>query len=570
MYNTLRSLVACLLICSLFFAACNNAEKPVEKDIVKTPEELDKQTSSNIKTAFEYAADHQGDIGDSVVLLRASLLKDLYSKQEYKPIWSTNGKWHAGGDSLVSFIQHAQYYGLFPSDYHGDLVSSVIGRFAKDTSGKTDQLDAALWSRVDVAMSDAFLQMVKDIHLGRLPNDSVSLRKDSLMSDERILALFEQLKNGSSITSLVQPLEPAHEGYQLLKQALPAFLAKSGTGQQTHVPSLKEDPANYSVLLQKRLTEGGYLEVDTVAADSVKISKAVKKFQEELGITADGKAGAGTLRMLNMSDKDRFKSIAITMDRYKLLPEQMPERYIWVNLPAYHMELREGDTIKLESKVICGKPLTRTPLLTSAISNIITYPQWTIPTSIIVKEILPGLKRSPDYLAKKGFSLIDGNGDEVDPHSVDWTKYSKGIPYKVVQGSGDDNALGVLKFNFPNKYAVYLHDTNQRYLFGQAVRCLSHGCVRVQAWRELAHQIISYDNQDREREDELGKVIRSPTEDSMVVWLDRKEKHSINIRKRLPVFIRYFTCEAKDGKLVFYDDMYGEDKAIAARYFVKK
>jgi murein L,D-transpeptidase YcbB/YkuD len=192
----------------------------------------------------------------------------------------------------------------------------------------------------------------------------------------------------------------------------------------------------------------------------------------------------------------------------------------------------------------------------------ITYPQWTMPTSIIVKEVLPGVKKDSGYFTKKGYSLIDDDGNEVDPHTVNWSKYHKGIPYKVVQGSGDDNALGVLKFNFNNKYAVYLHDTNQRYLFAQTIRSLSHGCVRVQEWQKLAYEII--------HNDETDSLKTSVKEDSLNSWLKQKVKRSLTIRNKLPVYIRYFTCEGGDNGITFYDDMYGEDKLIREKYFARK
>jgi murein L,D-transpeptidase YcbB/YkuD len=148
--------------------------------------------------------------------------------------------------------------------------------------------------------------------------------------------------------------------------------------------------------------------------------------------------------MMNTSSKERFLRIAITMDRYKLLPEKMPDRYLFVNLPGYDLKLMEGDSIKLYSKIICGKPITRSPLLNSFVSELITYPQWTVPQSIIEKEILPGAKKNPSYITKKGFSLLDSKGNVVNPDSVDWSKFKRGIPYKVVQGRGDDNALGIM------------------------------------------------------------------------------------------------------------------------------
>ena len=140
----------------------------------------------------------------------------------------------------------------------------------------------------------------------------------------------------------------------------------------------------------------------------------------------------------------------------------------------------------------------------------------------------------------------------------------KGIPYKVVQGSGDDNALGILKFNFPNKYSVYLHDTNQRYLFKNAKRALSHGCVRVQDWEKLTYYISALDSVNYESDPK--RVVS----DSIKVWLERKEKHIVRVKTRLPVYFRYFTAAGKNGKLFFFDDIYHEDKMAREAYFSTK
>ncbi|RYY56237.1 MAG: hypothetical protein EOO09_07200 [Chitinophagaceae bacterium] len=564
------SIQAILLpVITLVMAACNSEQKPVEKDIAVTPEELSEKTVKNIRRELDYAGGHNGNIGDSIFLSNPALVSSLYGKEDFKPLWSEMASWKTGSDSLVSFIKSSRLFGLFPDDYHSTFINAIHDRIAKDTAGKTDSKDAALWSRVDILMTDAFLHLVKDIKLGRLPNDSVSLRRDSVVTDETYSAKLTEFRLRNNITALMSALEPKHQGYQAIKASLAAFLEHSNDKEYTKVPPMKENPAAFRVALQKRLYEGGYLATDTVMADSAQVADAVKAFQKDIGIGVDGQAGSGTLRSLNLTDHDRFVSAAITMDRYKLLPETMPERYIWVNLPGYYMQLRDRDSVKIYSKIICGKPQTRTPLLNSNLSDLVTFPQWTIPSSIIEKEILPAAKKSPGYFAKKGFSLIDGNGDEVDPYEVDWSKYKKGIPYRVVQGSGDDNALGILKFNFPNKFAVYLHDTNQRYLFAQAMRSLSHGCVRVQQWKDLAYQLVRWDNgQDGENEEEQIKA--SPTEDSMSAWLERKEKHSIRVRQKMPVYIRYFTCEGKNGKLVFFDDIYGEDRILRQRYFARK
>ena len=551
-----------LLFCIV--TACNNAKQPPKTDIAKTPEELDVKANDVIQTALKFAAVNEGKIDDTVQLAYTEQLQLIYENNQFNTIWSSKEQWKPLADSLLYFISYAKLYGLFPEDYHFRALDSLNTKF-KDTLAFNTRRDAVQWAKADLMLTDGFLHIVKDLKLGRLQQDSITQRKDSVLSDSFYLAQFWTVQQRGLLTEVFHSLEPTHIGYIALKEGIKHFLDGADNRELTKVPPRpKKDSIAFTQALQRRLYEGGYIAYDSVLADSMQLAEAVKKFQGLRDITVDGKAGNETIRLLNETDRDRFVRIAITLDRYKMLPEKMPPRYVWVNLPGYNMQLVEEDSVLLSSKIICGKNITRTPVLTSAISDMITYPQWTIPTSIIVKEVLPALKRDTNYLARKGYSLIDSKGDVINPGSVDWSKYSKGIPYKVVQGSGDENALGILKFNFPNKYSVYLHDTNQRYLFSRTMRSLSHGCVRVQEWEELAYYIIRYDYKDRPSEDGLA------AEDSLAAWLERKEKHTIPVRKRLPVYIRYLTCEGKDGKLVFYDDIYGEDKALRERSFAGK
>ena len=264
---------------------------------------------------------------------------------------------------------------------------------------------------------------------------------------------------------------------------------------------------------------------------------------------------------MNNTDKETFIRIAITLDKYKSLPA-LPAEYIWVNLPGYYLEVREGDSVVLSSKFICGKATTKTPQLNSVITDMITYPQWTIPESIIKKEILPGLKRSAAYTQKRDYSIVDHKGNELNPFEVNWAKYKNSIPFKVIQGSGDANALGVMKFNFSNPYEVYLHDTNQRYLFDRKSRALSHGCVRVQKWKELAYFII--------RKDSLADSTKYIPIDSVNSWLAQKKKKVIKVHQQLPLFIRYFSIEGKKRQLVLHEDIYEEDKRFREKFFGKK
>ncbi len=551
-----------ILLCLLVLVACNS-KKENRDNIASTPQELQQKATDLIQKITEKAIANNGQLDDSTITLsQPRLAKLLYEKKSFEPIWCQKEEWLPAGDSLFNFIESSQLFGLFPEDYHLNQIKIIRQKFNADSLSKGNRKDAALWSQADIMLTDAFVQIVKDIKLGRLPQDSITLRKDSVLSDDFYLQQFDALQQ-LSFASVVQSLEPKHRSYHLLKAGIKKFLDSADYKQFTPVPYPEKNIVKFNSALQKRLYEGGFLAFDSVAADSVQLAEAVKKFQKKKNIAVDGRAGEGTIRMLNVNDREKFIRIAISMDKYKMLPEKMPSKYIWVNASANSLELIDKDEVKLTSKVICGKAKTRTPVLTSNITELITYPQWVPPPSIVSKEILPAVKKNPGYLARKGFSLVDSKGNEVDPYSVDWSKYSKSIPYRVVQGSGDANALGIMKFVFSNKYSVYLHDTNQRYLFANSMRSLSHGCVRVQEWEKLAYYII--------RNDSLNAGSGGYTKiDSVKTWLQKKQKRSIAVRNKIPVYIRYITCEGYNGTIVFYDDVYAEDKLLREKYFATK
>ena len=553
-------LLSFMLVC--FAASCNQTNGKAKHEIARDPQELQQKTTELVGNFLQHLLADTGRVDDSIVLRQPSLVHQIYEKNNKTPLWSKDEKWLPMGDSMYNLVAHAQLLGLFPEDYHGKELATIYTAFRNDSTGSSDRKDALLWSQADLMLTDAFVQILHDVKTGRIPSDSVSLRKDSILKDTDYIVLFSKLQQGGSLEEIIHALEPRQRGYFLLKAGIQSFLDSAAYRDYTLVPSPAARDPKFRALLQRRLYEGGFLKTDSVRADSAALTAALKKFQTSKGITVDGVAGEGTVRMLNMNDKEKFVRIAISMDRYKLLPDDMPQKYIWVNLPAFRLDLIDSGKVVFNSKVICGKPATRTPLLNSSVSELITYPQWVPPPSIIAKEILPGIKKSPSYLAKKGFTLVDSKGEEVDPYTVNWSKYNKSMPYRVVQGSGDANALGIMKFNFPNKYSVYLHDTNQRYLFGQVFRAMSHGCVRVQEWSRLSDYIIRND-----RGSFSGSL---PILDSVQSWLKKKQKHSVAIRNKFPLFIRYFTCEGQNGRILFYDDIYGEDKWLRKTYFPGK
>ena len=546
-------IIGCLL-------SCNNIEpaKPPEVAVVKIPEKIDGKVAELLQITNKYVTENKGKLNDSVFLLHADLLNKIYEEGDFHPIWSSDEKWNSTADSMYSLVHDAKLYGLFPSDYNFPSLANIFSGMASDSLHKKN---AALWARADIMLTDAYLGMAHDLKLGRLVKDSVTIRVDSLVTDSFFVQHFQEALAQKNIRGSLEQLEPKLKGYTDLKAAIPAFLDSAQLKKATYVFYPNKDSASLMKQVAARLSELGMVQA---AGDTGLLREGIRKYQKQNNIPVTGRIGEKTVNSLNNSDWQRFKRIAVNLDRYKLLPDTLPHQYIWVNLPGFYLQLWNDDTLALESKIVVGKPLTRTPLLTSKITDMVTYPQWTIPESIILKEVLPGLQKDTDYLKKKGYSLTNDKGDEVFTSSVKWAKYKKGIPYKVIQGSGDDNALGILKFNFNNKYSVYMHDTNQRYYFARSSRALSHGCVRVQQWDKLAHFLISNDSLN------AAPNVNTFKTDSLKAFLKRKEKHVIPVRTKVPVFIRYIGCTGINGRVKFYDDIYNEDKMLSERYFSNK
>jgi len=563
-YN--KKLVLTLLVLSLFIVSCHSKHKLADKDIVSTPENMDDKVSDGIKDALQFSLDNNGKIDDSTSLKMSSAVNNFYSNNNDEGVWSHEEKWKPLTDSLFNFIENAELSGLFPNDYHLQQFASLKKRLDADSVQRTD---AVSWTRADLMLTDAFMHIVKDLKLGRIPNDSISLNKDSAIDDDFYASNLKTLLANNQLSSQLASLEPNNPHYWQLRNCIPKFLDSMDKRVYTYVSypfksGSESDSLAFIDNLKQRLKESNC--VDSAAEDlfdSTQLKNAIKHYQKKKGIKQDGLVSASLIRSLNNTDVEKFKRIAITLDRYKHLPDTMPERYIWVNLPAYDLKVWDHDTIALESRVVCGKPTTRTPLLTSAITNMVTYPTWTVPTSIIVKQYLPKLKVNPNYLSKLGLHLVDKHHETVDATRVNWKRYTRGIPYQIMQGSGDDNALGVFKFNFNNKYAVYLHDTNERGFFKRDVRSLSHGCVRVQEWEKLAFYIARNDSANLKPNERLSYNV-----DTILNLLARKEKKTIFVKNRLPLFIRYYGCEPNDDSTIkFYDDIYGEDAFIRTKYF---
>lgn len=546
----------------VFLLACNQKKHLNEKEIVATPTDLNLSAKELIQD-FLSDLNKQGlEYQPLLPIKYPELIQGVYKQNDFRPLWTNNGSWIAIGDSLFAFILKSRFYGLFPEDYHQEQLAALRDSISKGNAANENKLDATIWAKTDLLLTSAFVQIVKDLSWGRLIPDS-TFAKDSLLKTSFFEENRQQFLRLQNTDAFAAQLESKIPGYVSLKKALKNFLATADFRKFTYINSA--DTTRLVQAVKKRLQEEDSVLVqemnDTTGNDSITVAQAIRQYQRLKGLKEDGKISKALIWQLNETDSWKFVRIAITLDRYKLMPSKLPEQYIWVNIPAYRLKVMKNDSLVLESKVIIGKPSSRTPVLTSAISDIITYPQWTIPESIVKKEILPGLRKDPSYAQKRGFSLINRQGGVIDPYLVDWNAAHETLPYKVVQGSGDDNALGVIKFNFSNKYQVYLHDTNQRHLFNNKNRALSHGCVRVQNWKKLAYYIVA--NGSPAKKNQKFK-------DSLDTYLVRKERHVIPVYKKIPLYIRYFSCEGEDGRLVFYEDIYGDDNRLAKQFFLNK
>lgn len=541
----------------LGITGCGDPEKPKPPEdvvIAEKPEEIQIKASELLEQSIDFLDKSNGKLNDSTTLKNYVVLHDIYSASGYEPIWSAGDQWKAGGDSIFRTISKSKELGLFPSDYHLPQVLAERNKLVIDPKARKN---VALWTRADILLTDGFLQMARDLYSGRLAKDSTTLRSDTLSNDQ--LKSFLQLASSNGqMDTLLRSLEPKLPGYQLLRAAIPAFLDSAQFRAYTYIPFPDKDSLKLVRTVAKRLQEDGILSENWQESDSIGYTEAVKKYQSSKGIRTSGIAAELTIKSLNNTDWEKFKRIAINLDRYKQLPSQLPETYIWVNLPTFTLTLIDQDTVALRSKVIVGAAKTRTPVLTSEIVNFITYPQWTVPYSIIFKEMLPKIQKDIGYLDKQNLMVVDKYDSVINPALIDWYKLNKNhFPYLIRQRQGDDNSLGVMKFNFRNKYAVYLHDTNARGLFGKSARALSHGCVRVQEWQKLSSFLV--------RNDEIRYH-----PDTLKAWISRQEKHVIADFAHVPIFIRYFTCEGTGNRIRFFDDIYSDDRMLAERYFKSK
>lgn len=256
-------------------------------------------------------------------------------------------------------------------------------------------------------------------------------------------------------------------------------------------------------------------------------------------------------KLLPSAKGSKAKQIVVNMERWRWLPRSLGKRHVLVNQAAFEMLLMESGKTKDRRRVVVGKPFHKTPMFSHAIRYVEFNPTWTVPRSIAGNEILPKLRKDPSYLEKNNYKVYTSwkaDAPAMNPHSVDWNSVSsKKLPYKIVQQPGEDNALGLVKFLFPNKFNVYLHDTQSKRLFSEKARAFSHGCIRVEKPLEFAEHLFGSRKLNQAK---IGKILANPA------------TQRVNLKKHIPIHLAYFTVWVDGGKAKFHKDVYGRDALV--------
>lgn len=340
----------------------------------------------------------------------------------------------------------------------------------------------------------------------------------------------------------IDKYDPVYVQYNLLRQQLLHYyeLEKKGAWPSISLTQKSYKPGDSSAAIgaiRQRLQLLGDLKTtDSSHVFDSTMVQAVKQFQRRYGLKEDGVMGASIIKELNRPLEDRIRQLLVNMERMRWVPANPPDDYLLVNIPAYQLYVYKGGKLDWKMNVVVGSAAHNTVIFRGDMKYIVFSPYWNVPNSIVQKEILPGIRKNKNYLARHNMEMINGS---------------------VRQKPGPGNSLGLVKFLFPNNYNIYLHDTPAKSLFAETSRAFSHGCIRLAEPRRLALYLLQ-DNKDWP-EDKIDKAMKGGKE----TW--------VTLPQTIPVFISYFTAWVdSDGLLNFRDDIYGHDKKMADQLFAKK
>ena len=484
-------------------------------------------------------------------------LKAMYELLDYQPLWITENGLSDYTKELFSKIEN---------DITLERNSTIYGEYESLKSAEIPKEKQEIGER-EFAIAKLYQDymghyLYGDIDWKGFLRKLKKTRRHGVWTVHNILAtpeslLIESLKH-KSLNYAFKEAKPKFHLYDRMLEALTKYKGIVARGGWETLPDFKNlkpgmTRAVVPALRERLMIEGDYVcdHNETGARYKGCIVEAVKRFQARHGLETEGYVGKMTRKALSETAQEKVTKLKLNLDRIKWIKRENDRYHIYVNIPSFSMYMYDGSEIIQSMRVITGRTGHETPIFYGRIRTIVVNPYWRIPASIIRKETVPKLKKDPGYTNKKKIEIHTGYSEhspKVNPYKVNWHKYGRKLPpYKFMQSPGEHNALGKVKYLFPNKYAVYMHDTNQRNLFVKDYRALSHGCVRLQKPFELLETFAEIEPKiDAERTTEI---------------LEKNKKTPYRLSKSVPVDVVYLTSYVDiDGNIMFWDDVYGYDK----------
>ena len=484
-------------------------------------------------------------------LLARSALSEFYAANSYELAWRSPDQ----RSQLLTAIESASKDGLDPRDYHAEVLAELSSRPLED-------LSPDLQADLDLLFSDAFLMLGSHLLEGKVNPHTIHAEWTANRRQRDMEQVLAQALASGDINTAMEALRPTHVDYHKLVQARQTLTELLGQpwlpvpAGPTIRPGERDERL---VEIRRRLIALGDLSGSDATEPNLyggELETGLPLFQARHGLEPDGIIGRNTLAAINMLPIERVRQIDATLERWRWLPESLGERFVLVNIAGYELKLVDKGTELIRQRVIVGQPFRQTPVFSDRIRYLVVNPTWTVPRRLMIEDQLPQIIRNPDYLQRLNMRVFRGWGadrQQIDPATIDWSTLSKNnFPYQLVQEPGPQNALGQIKFMFPNQYDVYLHDTPSQGLFGRVDRSFSSGCIRVEQPFVLAEKLLADApgwNRDRIR-----------------AAVDSAEPKTIMLANPVPVYLQYWTSWVDDkGQLQFRNDIYNRDSRLLAQ-----